>query len=124
MAEMLAVLNTKYNEATKAFLSRQYDSYRKPYGTRAEDIARQCVFAGTSNIVNFLPLDRSGNRRFLPIMCDASKAETHILEDETASREYILQMWAALHPRIPSPGIIRIMKNTLIPNWRIRTFWK
>ena len=96
MAEMLAVLNTKYNEATKAFLSRQYDSYRKPYGTRAEDIARQCVFAGTSNIVNFLPLDRSGNRRFLPIMCDASKAETHILEDETASREYILQMWAEM----------------------------
>ena len=31
MAEMLAVLNTKYNEATKAFLSKQYDNYRKPY---------------------------------------------------------------------------------------------
>lgn len=96
MAEMIAVLNTKYNEATKAFLSRQYDSYRKPYAARAEDIARQCVFAGTSNVVNFLPLDRSGNRRFLPIMCDASKAETHILENETESREYIKQMWAEM----------------------------
>ncbi len=96
MAEMLAILNTKYNEATKAFLSRQFDSYRKPYGARAEDIARQCVFAGTSNVVNFLPLDRSGNRRFLPIMCDASKAETHILANETESREYIKQMWAEM----------------------------
>ena len=96
MAEMLAVLNTKYNEATKAFLSKQYDNYRKPYGTRAEDIPRQCVFAGTSNVVNFLPLDRSGNRRFLPIMCDASKAEVHILEDEEASRAYIEQMWAEM----------------------------
>lgn len=60
----------------------------------AEDIPRQCVFAGTSNVVNFLPLDRSGNRRFLPIMCDASKAEVHILENEVASRKYIEQMWA------------------------------
>ncbi len=93
---MLAVLNTKYNEATKAFLSKQYDNYRKPYGMRAEDIPRQCVFAGTSNVVNFLPLDRSGNRRFLPIMCDASKAEVHILEDEEASRAYIEQMWAEM----------------------------
>ena len=96
MAEMLAVLNTKYNEATKAFLSRQFDSYRKPYGARAEDIARQCVFAGTSNVVNFLPLDRSGNRRFLPIMCDATKADVHILENENESREYIKQMWAEM----------------------------
>lgn len=96
MAEMLAVLNTKYNEATKAFLSKQYDNYRKPYGTRAEDIPRQCVFAGTSNVINFLPLDRSGNRRFLPIMCDASKAEVHILKNEAESRVYIEQMWAEM----------------------------
>lgn len=96
MAEMLAVLNTKYNEATKAFLSKQYDNYRKPYGTRAEDIPRQCVFAGTSNVINFLPLDRSGNRRFLPIMCDSSKAEVHILENEAESRAYIEQMWAEM----------------------------
>lgn len=96
MAEMLAVLNTKYNEATKAFLSKQYDNYRKPYGTRAEDIPRQCVFAGTSNVINFLPLDRSGKRRFLPIMCDSSKAEVHILENEAESRAYIEQMWAEM----------------------------
>lgn len=94
IAEMLAILNTKYNEATKAFLSKQYDNYRVPYGTRAEDRPRQCVFAGTSNVQNFLPLDRSGNRRFLPIKCDATKAEVHILEDEEASRKYFEQMWA------------------------------
>ena len=96
IAEMLAILNTKYNEATKAFLSKQYDNYRVPYGTRAEDRPRQCVFAGTSNVQNFLPLDRSGNRRFLPIKCDASKAEVHILENEAESRSYIEQMWAEI----------------------------
>ena len=96
MAEMLALLNTRYNEAIKSFLSSQVDNYRKPYGIRAEDIPRQCVFAGTTNVVNFLPLDRSGNRRFLPVMCDASKAEIHILEDEAASQAYFDQMWAEM----------------------------
>lgn len=94
IAEMLALNNAKCNEATKAFLSRQRDNYRLPYGKRAEDNPRQCVFAGTSNLVNFLPNDRSGNRRFLPIMCDAAKAEVHILENEAESRKYIEQVWA------------------------------
>ena len=94
IAEMLALNNVKCNEATKAFLSRQYDNYRTPYGIRAEDKPRQCVFAGTSNIVHFLPNDRSGNRRFLPIMCDAAKAKIHVLEDEAKSREYMKQLWA------------------------------
>lgn len=94
VAEMLALYNVKCNEATKAFLSRQYDNYRVPYEKFSEDIPRQCVFAGTSNLINFLPCDRSGNRRFLPIMCDASKAEIHILENEEESRKYIKQLWA------------------------------
>lgn len=94
IAEMLALNNAKCNEATKAFLSRQYDNYRTPFMTRAEDRPRQCVFAGTSNMANFLPCDRSGNRRFLPVWCDAQKAEVHILENETESRAYIAQLWA------------------------------
>lgn len=94
IAEMLALNNAKCNEATKAFLSRQCDNFRLPYGTRAEDRPRQCVFAGTSNLTHFLPSDRSGNRRFLPIQCDAAKAEIHILENEEESRRYIAQLWA------------------------------
>lgn len=39
-------------------------------------------------------MDRSGNRRFLPILCNMEEAETHILDDEKTSREYIDQMWA------------------------------
>lgn len=96
IAEMYAVINTRYNEATKSFLSKQYDNYRHPYALRAEDIPRQCVFVGTSNTTNFLPLDRSGNRRFLPVMCHANEAEVHILEDEDVSHAYIEQMWAEM----------------------------
>jgi predicted P-loop ATPase len=44
--------------------------------------------------LDFLPLDRTGNRRFLPVMVYPERAEVHILEDEAASRAYIVQMWA------------------------------
>ncbi|MDO5147692.1 MAG: VapE family protein [Eubacteriales bacterium] len=49
------------------------------------------MFAGTTNMRQFLPFDRTGTRRFLPIEVDASKAEKHILDDEKESREYIDQ---------------------------------
>ncbi len=44
--------------------------------------------------LDFLPLDRSGNRRFLPVMVYPEQAEVHILDDEAASRAYIEQLWA------------------------------
>lgn len=94
MAEMLATANARSIEEIKSFLSRQKDTYKVPYEKYPKDRPRQCVFAGTSNTMDFLPLDRSGNRRFLPVLVNAQKAETHILEDEAASRAYIRQVWA------------------------------
>ena len=76
------------------FLSRQKEVYKIPYETHPADRPRQCVFGGTSNALDFLPLDRSGNRRFIPVMVYPEQAEVHILEDEAASRAYIGQMWA------------------------------
>lgn len=52
------------------------------------------MFGGTSNRLDFLPLDRAGNRRFLSVMVCPEDAEVHILEDEDASRAYLLQVWA------------------------------
>lgn len=94
MSEMLATANARSIENIKSFLSRQKETYKVPYEVHPEDRPRQCVFAGTSNTLDFLPLDRSGNRRFLPVLVNPGRAETHILADEDASREYIRQMWA------------------------------
>ena len=94
LSEMLATNNAKSNEAIKSFLSRQKEVYRTPYEHYPKDRPRQCVFAGTTNKVSFLPSDRTGNRRFLPISCSEKDAEVFILDNEEESREYIRQMWA------------------------------
>ena len=94
MSEMIATANAKSIEEIKSFLSRQKEVYKIPYETHPEDRLRQCVFGGTSNALDFLPLDRSGNRRFIPVMVYPEQAEVHILDDEAASRAYMEQLWA------------------------------
>ena len=96
LSEMVATNNAKSLEEIKSFLSREKDNYKYPYDRYAEDHPRQCVFAGTTNQQDFLPMDRSGNRRFLPVQVHAEKAECHILDDAAASRAYIDQMWAEM----------------------------
>ena len=94
MSEMIATANAKSIEEIKSFLSRQKETYKIPYETHPADRKRQCVFGGSSNTLDFLPLDRTGNRRFVPVMVYPERAEVHILADEQTSREYINQMWA------------------------------
>ena len=96
MAEMLATVNARTVEEIKSFLSKQKDNYKIPYEVHPEDRPRQCVFVGTSNTLDFLPLDRTGNRRFAPIMVHPDRVEKHILEDEKESRAYIDQLWAEM----------------------------
>lgn len=93
LSEMSAIKKAGI-EDVKSFLSCQKDSYRMPYARVSEDRPRQCIVCGTSNNPRFLPLDRTGNRRFAPVIVDSEKAEVHPLYNEKKSREYILQMWA------------------------------
>ena len=93
MSEMMATANAKSIEEIKSFLSRQKDTYKVPYETHPADRLRQCVFCGTTNRQEFLPRDRSGNRRMLPILINPDKAERHILDDEAYSRNYMKQLW-------------------------------
>lgn len=94
MSEMLATINTKTVEAIKSFLSRQKDTYKVPYDRYPLDFPRQCIFIGTTNNLDFLPNDKTGNRRFIPVRVHGEAAEIHPLQDEAATRSYIDQLWA------------------------------
>lgn len=96
MAEMLATCNARSVEDIKSFLSRQSETYKVPYETHPEDRPRQCIFVGSSNNADFLPFDRTGNRRFVPVMVNKEKALHHPLEDEEETRAYIKQCWAEI----------------------------
>lgn len=80
MSEMLAVNNARSIEALKGFLSRTKEAYRTRYAKYSRDRPRQCVFGGTTNKMCFLPGDRTGNRRFMPIRCNISEPEVFILD--------------------------------------------
>lgn len=69
----------------KNFLTATFDHYREPYAKRARDFLRQNVFCGTTNEAQYL-VDRTGNRRFLPVRV------THV--DLEALRYDRDQLWA------------------------------
>jgi predicted P-loop ATPase len=66
-AEMAAMKGAEV-EKVKAFISRRYDRLRPPYGKVAQDFARSCSFAGSSNVPDFLD-DPTGARRYWPVIC-------------------------------------------------------
>ena len=66
----LAALRRSEIETVKAFITRQEDHYRPPYGRRPVRIPRQSVFVATTNEAQYLH-DPSGNRRFWPVRCNA-----------------------------------------------------
>lgn len=94
LGEMLAVRRSQDVETVKSFISRQSQDYRQPYGTFAENHPRQCIFIGTSNRPEFLPEDKTGNRRFLPVICNGSRAAAHPLDNEKETREFVRQCYA------------------------------
>ncbi len=64
----LSQLKRSEIETVKAFLTRQTDKFRPPYGRVEVEVPRQCVFIGTTNEAEYL-VDITGNRRFWPVRC-------------------------------------------------------
>jgi predicted P-loop ATPase len=70
-AELQDVVGRRAEEgAVKAFITCRFDRFRPPYERRPQDFARQCVFAGSVNLDEFLK-DETGGRRFWPVSCGA-----------------------------------------------------
>ncbi len=93
MSEMLALKSAKSVEDLKSFITRQSDVYRTPYDRFSQTIKRQCVLCGTTNDMSFLPDDKTGNRRFLPLVVSGT-AEAHPLKDEKETRSFVMKAWA------------------------------
>lgn len=79
-------------ERIKSFLTRRVDHFRPPYGRRAADFPRQCVFAGTTNAETMFR-DETGNGRFWPVKCPSAEIN---VEGLRAVRD---QLWAEARAR-------------------------
>lgn len=86
--EMVASGRMKFSE-TKAFVSKTSLRFRKPYMTKTEEFAKNFVLARTTNMVEYL-MDKTGERRFLPVLVDGSRQKKHPMAIEP---ETIEQIW-------------------------------
>lgn len=88
LAELLATKKAKELESIKSFITSRSDNYRPPYQRRTEHRLRVCVFIGTTNSDHFLT-DKTGNRRFLPLIANKDNAKYSITHPENFNRAII-----------------------------------
>lgn len=87
LGELDSLARARNQTAVKAFLSRQVDEYRPPYGRSTVAVPRTSVFVGTTNEEEFLT-DSTGNRRYWPINGCNRQLNIDLL------REWRDQLWA------------------------------
>lgn len=72
----LASFRKSENEEIKAFITRQVDEYRPPYGRTVVKRPRYFVLAGSTNEIDEGYLtDDTGNRRYWPVKCKSIDAD-------------------------------------------------
>lgn len=86
----LAGLRKSDIESVKHYFSKQDDTLRVAFGETVQTYLRQNIFIATTNKDDFLQ-DSTGNRRFLPIDTDRSKACKNIF---TELAPIVDQIWA------------------------------
>lgn len=86
--EMVASNRMSFAEL-KAFISKTSIRYRKPYMKRTEEFAKNFIIARTTNQREYLK-DKTGERRFLPILVNGADQKKHPMEIED---ETIEQIW-------------------------------
>ena len=86
----LAGMRKAEAETIKLYISKQVDRFRPAYGRRQQEFARQCVFIGTTNEMQFLR-DTTGNRRFW-VVDTPNKASRDMWKELTP--DTVKQIWA------------------------------
>lgn len=87
----LTSFRTASVEQVKNFVGKRIDRFRAPYGRRVDDYPRQCIFMGSTNLMEFLN-DPDGNRRFWPVLIEAVPIRFSVHDDFTP--EIKNQIWA------------------------------
>ncbi|MDX1977125.1 MAG: VapE family protein, partial [Pseudanabaenaceae cyanobacterium bins.68] len=87
LGEIEKISNKNDVSVIKAFLSRQYDNFRIPFGRSTQSFARKFIIVGSCNNVEFLQ-DSTGDRRFwvIPITTPIDIEAVRVQRD---------QLWAA-----------------------------
>ena len=124
----LAAFRSADMEALKAFVTLKADRYRLPFDRNTSTLPRRCIFIGSTNSRQFLT-DKTGNRRFFPVVVRSDGYE--LLRDEREIREYICQCWAEARERykagklspFPDPELLQDYQNqqqaAMEEDWRI-----
>lgn len=115
IGELLALTKRKEQEAAKAYITRQVDSYRKPWDRNVSDLPRRCIMIGTTN--NDTPLtDKTGGRRFYPVEVHCNGYD--IFDHEQEIRDYILQCWAEARELYKAGRMQNYADRSLVPEYR------
>lgn len=87
--EMTVSNRTSFEEIKKFITMREF-TYRPPYARASETFKKKFVLFRTTNEVRHLK-DKSGDRRFLSVMCHKEKQVHHPVTD--LDQDYIDQIW-------------------------------
>lgn len=104
LAELDSLGRAESNRA-KAFLSRQVDHYRPPYGRIAKDFPRQCCFIGTTNESAYLK-DATGSVRFWPVSCEFADADSIVRDREQLFAEAFVRFYRGEAWHLQDRGLI------------------
>ena len=113
--ELLALTKAKEQEAAKAYITRQVDSYRKPWDRNVSDLPRRCIMIGSTNRSDPLT-DKTGNRRYYPVEVHSNGYEVFSHEQEI--REYIMQCWAEAKVRMDRGEMPNYADQSLTEDYR------
>lgn len=99
--EMEATASSTF-DVTKKFITMEELEYRPAYGHKNVRRAKHFVLARTSNQVEYLK-DKTGNRRFLPILSSKAKQVKHPFTD--LNERDVMQFWGEMVHKYKTRGV-------------------
>ena len=115
--EMTASSKSSFEEM-KRFLTDNNFKYRPPYAKHPKQFTKKFIFARTTNNRTYLK-DKTGTRRFLPLMAHKSRQKKNPVTDLT--QKYVEQLWGEavwLYKQAKDPFLLSPKQTELLENHR------